>query len=96
MKLRSKSLSNEVNAIISWCAPEKIAAFYLEARRLTKETGIKHEVDHIDPLKHDLVSGLHHEDNLQILPKADNVRKLNSFESFEVDYLELGWQQAAE
>lgn len=36
-----------------------------------------YEVDHIIPLKHDLVSGLHTAANLQILPRSENRRKGN-------------------
>ena len=51
---------------------EKIATFYTEAQRLTEETGIPHEVDHIIPLSR---GGLHYQDNLQVLTKSENCRK---------------------
>lgn len=54
-------------------------------------------VDHIVLLKHHLVAGLHHEDNLQILTRAENDRKLNSFRPFEIINSEdLLWKEAAE
>ena len=52
-------------------------AFYEEARRLTEETGIVHHVDHIIPINHPLICGLHVETNLQVLPAAENSRKGN-------------------
>ena len=63
-----------------WADEEKIKAIYAEARRLTKETGIKHAVDHVIPIKSRLVCGLHVESNLAVLPALENGRKKNKFE----------------
>ena len=63
----------------AWADLEKIAAFYVEAFRLTLETGVKHHVDHIVPLRGKLVSGLHVETNLQILTAKANLTKGNAF-----------------
>lgn len=45
---------------------------YEDARRLTKETGIKHHVDHIIPLAK---GGPHLPWNLQVLTETENLRK---------------------
>jgi len=45
---------------------------YEDARRLSKETGIKHEVDHIWPLSK---GGPHLPWNLQVITKAENLSK---------------------
>ena len=42
--------------------------------------GTPHQVDHIIPLRHHLVCGLHVPWNLQILGDEDNNRKNNSFD----------------
>ena len=51
---------------------KQIQSFYVEAKRLSVETGIKHEVDHILPISK---GGLHHQDNLQVLPWIENRKK---------------------
>lgn len=49
-----------------------------QARELTLETGTQHSVDHIVPVRHPLVCGLHVQSNLCVLPLADNIRKSNN------------------
>lgn len=56
---------------------KEIEAFYAEADRLTKKTGIKYSVDHVIPLNGKLVSGLHVPWNLQIMTLSDNSKKGN-------------------
>lgn len=68
-----------ISATPSYANLAKIEEIYKEAARLTKETGIQHHVDHIVPLKGKTVSGLHHEDNLQILTATENLIKHNKF-----------------
>lgn len=70
-------------AMPAWANREAIRAIYLECRRITQETGVKHHVDHFYPLKNSLVCGLHNEYNLQILPAAENQAKGNSFPTEE-------------
>lgn len=64
----------------SWADKALIDTFYKEAKRLTKETGIEHHVDHIIPLQGELVSGLHIYTNLRVIPASENLSKNNKFE----------------
>jgi hypothetical protein len=57
-----------------------MAALFREARRLTRETGEMHVVDHIVPLigKHggrNIVSGLHWEGNMRVVHWKSNAQK---------------------
>lgn len=63
-----------------WCNKFFIEEFYDLAQRRTASTGIKWEVDHIVPLKSDLVSGLHVEHNLQVVPASWNRSKSNTWD----------------
>jgi hypothetical protein len=63
-----------------WADLDAMRAIYDEARRLTRETGIEHHVDHEIPLQGELVSGLHVHNNLRIITGAENSRKKNRFE----------------
>lgn len=60
-----------------WADPAAIKAVYRESRRLTRETGIQHSVDHEIPLRGEFVWGLHVHYNLRVLPLTDNMKKGN-------------------
>jgi hypothetical protein len=67
-----------------WASREKMAQLYADAIVLTEATGIPHEVDHIIPILHPLVCGLHCEANMQVLTRAENRCKSNKFEDESV------------
>ncbi len=63
-----------------WADSEAVRAIYAEARRISRETGVPHHVDHIIPLQGEYVSGLHVDTNLRIVEGAENLRKGNRHE----------------
>ena len=71
---------SKFQATPKWADPLAIESIYKEARRLTKETGIEHHVDHEIPLRGKLVSGLHVEFNLRAIPASENIKKNNKYE----------------
>lgn len=76
----AKRRAIKIQATPKWLTKEdflKIESFYILAGKLTKETGIIYEVDHIIPLNNEMVSGLHHWNNLQILTEEQNRSKSN-------------------
>lgn len=74
---RQQALRNRVPKWLTQEDWERINAVYLEAKRLTEETGIVHEVDHKLPLRGKTLSGLHVPANLQVLTRKANQAKRN-------------------
>lgn len=70
---RHERIARQKRAVPGWFEREKIKKVFEKARVLG------FEVDHVVPLKSDLVCGLHCWHNLQLLNKADNIRKLNRY-----------------
>lgn len=73
--------ARKLKATPSWADKEDIALKYFFAKHLEEMTlGLcKYHVDHIIPLRGELVSGLHISANLQVLRAEDNLSKSNSF-----------------
>lgn len=70
---RARRRAEKAQRTPPWADLTAIRAFYVEA------AAIGLEVDHIYPLRGELVSGLHVETNLQLLTRAQNIRKGNRF-----------------
>lgn len=67
-------------ASVLWADKAKIDEIYEECRRVTRETGVQHHVDHIIPLQGRLVCGLHVENNLRIITASENCSKHNKLD----------------
>lgn len=61
-----------------WANMAKVRAIYKECKR-RRAAGEDVQVDHIVPLFHPLVCGLHNEFNLEILTSAENNKKSNNW-----------------
>jgi hypothetical protein len=71
--------ARKLKATPSWEDKRKTMWYYDEAQRVTAETGEVHHVDHMVPLNHWSVRGLHWHMNFDILPGAENSSKGNRF-----------------
>jgi hypothetical protein len=69
----------EILATPPWASQyqEEFEAIYAERLRIDRETGIKHHVDHIYPLKGKNSCGLHVPWNLRVIPARENMQKRN-------------------
>lgn len=67
----------KLKATPAWASQVKIEEFYETVAGLGMLTGDAYHVDHIVPLQHERVCGLHVEHNLQILSAFDNISKRN-------------------
>ena len=80
----AKYRASRRNACPSWLdktMKEQIEQMYANARKISQDTGVAHEVDHIVPLVNSAVCGLHVPWNLQILTQFENRSKRNNLEN---------------
>jgi hypothetical protein len=75
--LNAKRKSKLLQRTPAWADLDKIKEFYAAANSMSKNSGIEYHVDHVIPLQGKLCSGLHVENNLQILTAKENMSKGN-------------------
>jgi 5-methylcytosine-specific restriction endonuclease McrA len=66
-----------VLSCLPWVSNKELLALNAEARRITEETGILHELDHVVPVNNPRVCGLSVPWNLEILTHQQNNAKSN-------------------
>jgi hypothetical protein len=76
---RARRRAAKLKASPTWSDDRAISELYKIAKRLQIITGVQYHIDHIDPLQHNLVCGLHVAQNLQVLPATVNIEKSNRF-----------------
>jgi hypothetical protein len=72
--------SKHKQATPKWLTQEhkaQIKQFYLDAMLVSKVTGVPYAVDHIVPLRGELVSGLHVPWNVAVITREENSKKSN-------------------
>lgn len=78
---KAKRKSTKLHATPTWANAFFIDEAYALATLRTKMFGFMWHVDHIVPLQGKFVSGLHVENNLQVIPATENIRKSNNHTS---------------
>jgi hypothetical protein len=67
----------KLKAVPIWFDRVSVDEIYLKRKLLTDSTGVKHDVDHIVPLRSPYVCGLHWHGNLVLLTATENRSKGN-------------------
>lgn len=75
----SKRRASKMRACPTWVDLEAIEKIYAQRQRLSILLDFEYHVDHIVPLQHPLVCGLHVPWNLRIIPAWQNLQKRNKF-----------------
>ena len=72
----AKRRADKLQRTPSWADFEEIIMFY-EVAEVLSRSGLEFHVDHVLPLKGTAVSGFHVQNNLQVIPWHENLRKNN-------------------
>ncbi len=79
MEMVNRRRAKKLQACPAWVDKAALRQVYELRDRLSFTIGVKFDVDHIVPLQHDLVCGLHVPWNLRPVPYSWNRRKGNKF-----------------
>ena len=93
---KKKRDAKKRNALPPWLNESDLYPLYQLAQDLSKDSGEKWEVDHIDPLQSDLICGLHTFENLEVIKAKDNRIKGNKFIPYRIDSNNNKWELKGE
>ena len=80
--LKAAYKANKKGSTPDWVNHDEIAKHYDKCKRLNNQAGyIKYHVDHVVPLKHKKICGLHVPWNLQVITAHENCSKRNKWEA---------------
>ena len=77
-KAHNKKMQQATPRWLSLSDRQKMNSFWEQSKQLTRATGFQHSVDHIVPLSHPAVCGLHVPWNLEVMLFRDNIAKSNN------------------
>lgn len=75
--IMASRVAKKKNATPAWIDRDEIRELHKQAVEFTRLTGYPWHVDHIVPLKSDLVCGLHWHGNMQVISGSENQSKSN-------------------
>jgi hypothetical protein len=78
-QFRSARYRGQAEHIPEWNDLEEAARTYVAAMIMTELTGEQYVVDHVVPLNHPLVCGLHSHQNMEVITARENALKKNLF-----------------
>lgn len=84
---RRRYVEQKILATPPWVSHKEMMELHRRKLQVTEETGIRHQLDHIIPLNHPMVSGLNVPWNIQIVPHWHNANKGNRFNPEQLELL---------
>lgn len=85
---RRKYVEQKIIATPPWVIHKEMLALQAEKIRISKQSGIRHVLDHIVPLNHPMVCGLNVPWNIQIVPHWHNSRKSNTYHPDQMELIQ--------
>lgn len=89
-KFHARKRTTQLGEGINCMFLDELKSIYQKAQDLSKKTDVQYQVDHIIPLTHNDICGLHVPWNIQILTESENRSKKNKFDG---TYSNESWKE---